>query len=227
MTEQTGVRAASTLAGFNICEYAGGQASPADFDALEQYMGEAREQMFFPVQTHSAEVRTVPCDAEELVGVDAVVTDVPGVVVGVHTADCLPLLMADVEMGIVAAVHCGWRGTVAGIARKALRQMVKLGARTERVVATMGPHICPECFEVGEDVALQFPEEAVVRMQGQKPHVSLATAVTMQLQAEGVIKIERPCICSKCNERFYSVRRQGYELTERTLTAIKCERVQS
>lgn len=217
---KTGVSAVSTLAGFNICSYAGGNAREEDIALLEQRMSIKREHMYFPVQTHSSAVRRVPCPANELQGVDAVVTNRPDTLIGVHTADCLPLLMADCAAGVIAAVHCGWRGIVGGIVGNAVEAMTSLGAKTERIAATFGPHICAACFEVGEEVAEKFCEAAVIRKTGHKPHVSLADAVARQLNNLGITEIERTGLCSKCDTRFYSVRRQGYTLGERTLTAI-------
>src|SRR5262245_48731451 len=81
---------------------------------------------------------------------DVVVTAQPGVVVGVYTADCVPVLIADDE-GRVAAAHAGWRGTVAGVANAAVEALVSLGARRERLRAALGPSICARCFEVGEE----------------------------------------------------------------------------
>ncbi len=221
LNKTTGVSAVSTLAGFNICAYTGAEICENDVRVLEQYMAVDRERMYFPVQTHSAQVRRVPCPREDLQGVDAVVTADPDAVIGVHTADCLPLIMADCTAGVIAAVHCGWRGIVAGIVGNAIDEMAALGATARNIVATFGPHICAQCFEVGEEVARQFPEEAVVRTLGNKPHVNLSAAVALQLRAAGVTKIENPGLCSKCDRRFYSVRRQGYTLGERTLTAVR------
>ncbi|MGZ3428856.1 MAG: polyphenol oxidase family protein, partial [Polyangia bacterium] len=85
---------------------------------------------------------------------DVVVTAQPGAVVGVYTADCVPILVADDE-GRVAAAHAGWRGTVAGVAAAAVEALVSIGARRERLRAALGPSICARCFEVGDEVATQ------------------------------------------------------------------------
>ena len=219
LTELTGVSAFSTCAGFNICTYAGGDRSMAEADLrqLERLTGIDRTHMRFPVQTHTAEVRLAD---RPLDGVDGVVCTSPGMLIGVHTADCLPLLMADVTAGVIAAVHCGWRGTAAGIAANAVELMVSAGADTRHIVAAMGPCICADCFEVGEEVACRFPDEAVIRRPGAKPHVDLARAVALQLEAAGIRAITPPPACSMTDSRFYSVRRQGRSMTLRTLSAI-------
>lgn len=217
-TELTGVGALSTHAGFNVCTYTGCTDVAADMALLAERTGIDTSRMVFPRQTHTANVAVVrSLPAGPLANTDAVVTDLPGVLLGVNTADCAPLLMADVSAGVIAACHCGWRGTVAGIAAATLRAMESLGAERGRVRAVIGPCICPECFEVGEEVAERFPAEAVIRAPGAKPRVDLPRAVALQLPG---VKVELSGLCSRHNTDFYSVRRQGYGLTSRTLSAI-------
>lgn len=177
-----------------------------------------------PMQTHSARVVTIGDeeDFDDLDGVDGLVTTRRGLAIGVRTADCLPLLMADAEGGVVAAIHCGWRGCVAGIAAEGVRAMTAAGAMPERIVASFGPHICQECFEVGEEVAVQFPPEAVIRREDwARPHVSLAKAVELQLRAAGVGCIANTSVCSFETPAYYSVRRQGRDLPHRTISQIR------
>lgn len=219
MESQTGVIAFSTLAGFNVCTYAGAGDSEADLRALEAHTGIPRTHIFLPHQTHSSTVRLVG-PGVNLDATDGVIAAGPGVLIGVHTADCLPLLLADTSAGIIAAVHCGWRGTIGGIVSNALSQMTELGAEPPRIAAVMGPCICADCFEVGEEVACRFPDAAVIRRPGHKPHVDLSRTVELQLRAAGVIDIQGPPACSKCNPDLYSVRRQGRALPFRTLTAL-------
>jgi len=145
---------------------------------------------------------------------DVVVSAVPGVVVGVYTADCVPILVADDE-GRVAAAHAGWRGTVAGVANAAVEALVSIGARRERLRAALGPSICAHCFEVGEEVAAEFERltpSAVVRADGQKPHVDLWEANRLLLAASGIPEnaIDAAPPCTMCEaERFFSFRRDG------------------
>lgn len=223
MTELTGVSAMSTLAGFNICTYAGAAADASvesSMRELEAVTGITRSRIFTPVQTHGTEVRVVG-PGIDLRGVDGVVCVGPDVLIGVHTADCLPLLMVDCEARVAAAVHCGWRGTVAGIALNALRVMESVGARPGHIHAAMGPCICRDCFEVGEEVAGLFPKAVVSYPHAEpKPRVDLAAAVAFQLRQAGVRDIALPPACSKHSDVFYSVRRQGRTLPFRTLTAI-------
>jgi YfiH family protein len=143
---------------------------------------------------------------------DVVATAVPGAVVGVYTADCVPILLADSE-GRVAAAHAGWRGTVAGVASAAVEALVSIGAHREHIRAALGPSICAHCFEVGEEVAAEFDKLApssVVRVDGKKPHVDLWEANRLVLAAAGVQQIDAAPPCTMCEaERFFSFRRDG------------------
>jgi len=213
-----GVGALSTHAGFNICTYTGAKTGPGDVERLASVSGIAPARMVFPRQTHSANVAVIEeLPVAELDEVDAVVTRLGGVLLGVNTADCVPLLLADAKSGVIAACHCGWRGVVAGIAAKTLRAMTDLGADPGNVCGVIGPHICVRCFEVGEEVAGLFAPEVVDRRPGFAPHVDLAKAVELQLPG---VAIRRSGLCSKELPQFYSVRRSGRAETRRTLSAI-------
>ena len=83
---------------------------------------------------------------------DGYVVRTRGVVIGVKTADCVPILLEDAEAGIVCALHAGWRGTFSDICGEGVRKMTELGADVSRIVAAIGPCICKCCYEVGDDV---------------------------------------------------------------------------
>jgi YfiH family protein len=83
---------------------------------------------------------------------DAMVTDRPGLGLGIVTADCAPVLFADVSAGVVGAAHAGWRGAVAGVLEATVAAMVALGAQADRVVAAIGPCIAQESYEVAADL---------------------------------------------------------------------------
>lgn len=110
-------------------------------------------------QVHSDIVRVVTAeDAHELYvpipyEADGLVTRERGLALLVKTADCVPILMEDAENGVIAAVHAGWRGTVARIATEGVRKMISLGARAENIRCAIGPAICSDCFQVGAEVA--------------------------------------------------------------------------
>jgi YfiH family protein len=87
---------------------------------------------------------------------DALVTDRPGVALGILTADCVPILFADPEARVIGAAHAGWKGARAGIAEAAVEAMVGLGANATRICAAVGPSIRQPSYEVGPDLAAQF-----------------------------------------------------------------------
>jgi YfiH family protein len=153
-------------------------------------------------------------DRVAAVEADALAAIVAGATVGIFTADCVPILLADGD-GRVAAVHAGWRGTVKGVAQAAVEALVSVGAQRERIAAALGPSICAHCFEVGEEVAAEFDRIApssVLRPPDAKPHVDLWEANRALLAAAGLTaeNIDSLPPCTMCDrERFFSFRRDG------------------
>ena len=127
------------------------------------------------------------------------------------TADCVPLYLWSSDGKYVSLTHCGWRGVVQELPKKAA-ELIK--AKTnEKLQAYIGPHIKDCCFEVKEDVASKFPKEAVIHREN-KIFVDLDKAIILQLKATGVeeseIKTGCHCECTSCNKRdFFSYRRDG------------------
>ncbi|AAF11520.1 peptidoglycan editing factor PgeF [Deinococcus radiodurans] len=142
---------------------------------------------------------------------DALVTATPGVLLAIGTADCYPLLLADPEAGVIGAAHAGWKGTVGRIGQRTVEQMVNLGARPERIHAAVGPGICGEQYEVGEDVAAQFRAaglgEWVLEREG-RTHLDLAGANRALLEGAGVGDL---WVSGRCSTEadFYSYRRDA------------------
>jgi len=133
-------------------------------------------------------------------------------VVSVTTADCVPLLISDDTGRYVAAVHSGWRGTVANIVGVTVARAAAEGVAAGRLRAAIGPCIERDAFEVGEEVARQFDEVFVERTGHAKPHVDLVAAVRAQLEAAGVPSdnVERVGGCTHADESLYfSYRRDG------------------
>lgn len=131
-------------------------------------------------------------------------------VVGVLTADCVPIVIADEQGEAVAAVHSGWRGTVANIAGQAVGALGQAGIGPGRLVAAIGPCIEQAAFEVGEEVAGQFDDRFVERKRWPKPHVDLVGVVRGQLLAAGVSVVDRVGACTHANpEHYFSYRRDG------------------
>lgn len=207
----------SPYSGFNVCHYTGDD--PAKVERCRVYLaGKAGIdpcKLIMPRQTHSINCRVIdslPVVADDLENVDALVTSLPGVAIGVSTADCVPVLLADPVNGVIGAAHAGWRGAVGGIIGVTLDRMIALGADPRYIKAVMGPCICKDCFEVGEEVARQFPDDCVVDEEGRKPHVDLPAYVASILIAGGVAPeaVAMPFACTKCDsDRYFSARALG------------------
>jgi hypothetical protein len=146
---------------------------------------------------------------------DGLVESTPGRQVAVKTADCIPLLMADVEHRVVAAVHAGWRGTAQHIAEAAIALMARqFGTRPEDLHVAIGPGIGPCCYEVGPEVA------AELGAGNERTHVDLAGINAAQLRRAGVAQVYTAGLCTRClADEFYSFRREG-EKAGRMYSAI-------
>ena len=110
-------------------------------------------------QIHSTDVLTVAQERWTSPGApkaDALVTDRPGVVLGVMAADCAPVLLADAGAGVIGAAHAGWKGALGGVADTTIAAMEKLGARRERIKVAVGPCIGPSSYEVGPEFPAPF-----------------------------------------------------------------------
>ena len=157
-------------------------------------------------QVHSAECVAGAGRGGELGTGDALLENTPGAVVAVKTADCIPLLLVDPGHRAVAAVHAGWRGTVAGIAQSAVAALgAHFGSLAGDLRAAIGPAIGKCCYEVGAEVAAQFG------MDG-RAHIDLAETVRRQLEAAGVggQRIYMSGLCTQCRAgEFHSFRRDG------------------
>jgi YfiH family protein len=142
---------------------------------------------------------------------DALVTALPGVALGVLVADCLPVLIADPSARVVAAVHAGRRGLVAGVLQAALQAMVGLGADPAHAVAVIGPAICGRCYEVPPAMCAEVAE-AVAGTASRTPSgtssLDLAAGAAALLADAGVAATT--CgVCTAEDARFYSYRRDG------------------
>jgi YfiH family protein len=170
-------------------------------------------------QVHGARVFRAegPCAPRE--EADVVVSATEGVAACVSVADCVPILLADAESGAVAAVHAGWKGTLARAAAAAVATLAELGAPPSRLVGVIGPSIGPCCYEVSEELAVRFRDElrsTVARGVGRpgagRPHLDLWAANHWILTEAGVLP-ERIHVLGRCTscepELFFSHRRDA------------------
>jgi YfiH family protein len=136
----------------------------------------------------------------------------PRRVVAVMTADCVPILLCDRNASVVAAIHSGWRSTVANIAGRSVEILRAAGTDPGDLLAAIGPCIELDAFEVGEEVAEQFEDRFVVRAGYAKPHVDLIACVRAQLGEAGIPanQIERVGGCTHASaDLYFSYRRDG------------------
>ncbi|MBM3726909.1 MAG: peptidoglycan editing factor PgeF [Acidobacteria bacterium] len=145
---------------------------------------------------------------------DAIITAEPGIMASIRTADCVPILIADPDRRVVAAIHAGWRGTAASIAAKAVGHMAAAyGSNPSSLLAAIGPAIGVCCFEVGPEVAGQFG------LTG-RAHIDLAGHNARQLAEAGLARIDTSGLCTRCAaHRFHSFRRDR-EASGRMTSAI-------
>lgn len=159
-------------------------------------------------QIHSSIVCPVTDPGDRQSEGDGLITDIPGLWISIRTADCLPILLADPVKRVVAAVHAGWRGTVAQIIRIAVEQMAReYGSRPEDLIAAIGPGISRCCFEVGQEVAEHFSPTEIVHGKT-NPKVDLKAANRRQLIGAGVnsFRINISDECTMCSPGFHSYR---------------------
>ena len=155
-------------------------------------------------QIHSAACVPGEGRAGELGRGDALIENTPGSVIAVKTADCIPILLVDERRRAIAAVHAGWRGTVAAIARKAVEAMAaRFDTAPADLHAAIGPGIGKCCYEVGAEVAARFGEQG-------RAHIDLLEANCRQLTDAGVTPqhIYASNLCTMCRpQEFHSFRR--------------------
>ena len=166
-------------------------------------------------QIHSAEVVYAegPWPQGERPRADAMVADRAGLLLGVLTADCAPVLLADQEAQVIGAAHAGWRGALAGVTDSTIGAMERLGARRERMSAAVGPCIAQPSYEVDESFRRRFLEVDVsngrffIEGSSGKPHFDLPAYVAERVRAAGV-DVEIVGLDTYGDpDRFYSYRR--------------------
>jgi polyphenol oxidase len=177
------------------------------------------EKLFFPSQVHKTRILRVTSrtSKDELLDTDALITNEEGICIAVMSADCVPILLYDRINGAVAAIHSGWRGTVAKILEKTLHEMRSVfGTHGVDLLAAIGPSVSQESYEVGgeviDEVERAFGTAAglLIPQGNNKAKLDLWKANILQLQNFGVPdnQIEIASLCTvKNNEYFFSARK--------------------
>lgn len=225
-------------AAFNINRYCGDSddSIAKNREALCRLLGISDDRLVMPHQTHETNIVPIGPDffalpqsgrQAALEGVDAVMTDLRDVCIGVSTADCIPVLLYDRLHHAACAVHAGWRGTVKRIVMKAIAAMkTQYGTSPRHLVAQIGPGISLDSFEVGDEVYETFRSEgfemsAISRRyaatdprQAEKWHIDLPECNRRQLLSAGLPSsaISVSPICTfLCHDTFFSARRLGIQ----------------
>ena len=167
-------------------------------------------------QIHSAEALIVreAIDGPLRPRGDALVTDTPGIALGILTADCAPVLLADRGAGVVGAAHAGWQGAIGGVTDSAIAAMVTLGARRDRITAAIGPCIARTSYEVDAAFARRFEADDPANERFFAPgrpdrfQFDLEAYVAHRLAAAGIARVEALGLDTYADEpRFFSYRR--------------------
>lgn len=215
VTSRSGGVSTGPYASFNLGDHVGDDpaAVAANRQRLAAAAGLEPDHLVWMEQIHGATVqvvdaaRTAPVEAT-----DGLVTATPGIAVAVLVADCVPILLADPEHGVVAAVHAGRVGAAAGVVPRAVEAFRSAGGDPASSDALLGPAICGACYEVPADmqaaVESRLPGSAV-RTRAGTPGLDLRAGIARQLAALGVGRIVTDPRCTSEDPELYSHRRDG------------------
>jgi YfiH family protein len=203
------------LAGLNV-----GYGSKDDRSAIDENRRRAidaiapQAELATVHQIHSAEAVYVerPWPQGQRPHADAMVTDRPGLLLGILTADCAPVLLADPGAGVIGAVHAGWRGALAGVTGSTILAMEQLGANRDRICASVGPCIAQPSYEVDAAFRQRFVDAASENTrflaENSNPRFDLAGYVEHRLRSAGIAEVEVLNLDTYADaDRFYSYRR--------------------
>ena len=228
-TTRHGGASVGNYASFNMSPFSGDNSVHLDknHQILCRKLGIDPSKLIIPFQTHGTEIRIIDeaffrFSASEkthyLHGVDALITQLPQVCIGVSTADCVPLIFFDTRKKVVAAAHAGWRGTCGRIAEETIHTMMEhFGCTSDDIIVSIGPSISVDAYNVGSELVEAFKEEgfdtdSIFVRKGKTLHLDLWEANRQSLLTAGIlpehIEIVGICTCTE-HERFFSARRLG------------------
>jgi YfiH family protein len=180
-------------------------------------LGVSADRLITALQIHSPDVVVAekPWTRENRPRADAIVTRVPRLAIGVSTADCGPLLLADSEAGVIGASHAGWRGALSGVIEATVAAMVQLGADRTRISAALGPTIRQPNYEVGPEFVERFlaADAANTRFftpsqRAERAMFDLSGYIAERVRRAGIVQFDDLGLCTYAEpERFFSYRR--------------------
>ena len=191
------------------------QAVQRNRTLMAEALGVSEPQLLVPYQIHSADVVIASDVWQERPRVDGVVTNVPGLAIGVTGADCGMILFADSQARVIGACHAGWKGALTGVLENTLSKMEELGAKRSAISAVLGPTIGAKSYEVGPEFVTRFEqdEKEAQRFFTKSPRdghamFNLPAFIAMRLQRAGVGRFHDLALDTYADEaRFFSYRR--------------------
>jgi len=183
--------------------------------ATETFGAGMRLLTLYQIHSPKAVTVTAPWEIGESLEADAMVTNLPGLALGMLTADCAPVLLADVEAGVIGAAHAGWKGALDGVVESSVAAMEQLGAARERIAAAIGPCISQANYEVDGEFRANFtradPANARFFAPNDRPgyfRFDLEAYVALRLDDAGIADVEALSACTYAREAdFFSFRR--------------------
>ncbi len=161
-------------------------------------------------QIHSSNIKVIN-EGGIYPDTDAFVTIKPGLALVIQVADCGAVLFGDPKSKVIGIAHAGWRGAVGNIVPKTIEKMIGLGAKADQIRVFTSPCLAKHNFEVGDEVADQFPDKLVDRESYAKPHVDLKGLIYDQLLSSGILEknvfVDERCTIDH-DSMFYSYRRE-------------------
>ena len=214
-TDRHGGYSRGDLSSFNLARHVGDddELVAANRAALAQVLGLSGERLSFVSQVHGTDIHIIDT-AEQLRGApataDAQITTRTGIGLAIMVADCTPVMLADPEAGVIAAIHAGRPGMAAGVVTETVTRMQELGSTD--IHAIIGPSVCPRCYEVPsalrDEIAAVEPVAASVSVTG-TPAIDVAGGVAEQLRRAGVSIDHFSRTCTRESDDLFSYRRQG------------------
>ncbi|MFA5073384.1 MAG: peptidoglycan editing factor PgeF [Nitrospirota bacterium] len=202
-----------------------------DWNVIAKDFGIANDRLVTVEQIHGETIVTADernYQTMKSVQADAMITNIPGIAIGVETADCVPVLLVDPALRAIAAIHAGWKSTVLNIVGKTVYRMQDtFGSDPSTIIAGIGPAIGPECYEVDEPVmtkvkqAFPFWDQIATEHGNGRWHLDLVKTTMKELAQTGIQEwnIHTIGLCTSCRrDLFYSFRAEGR--TGRMLSVI-------
>lgn len=180
-----------------------------NIDRVSKHSGIELTNIALARQIHGAHVQLIT-EAGIYADTDGFITATPNVPLAIQVADCAAVLVADPFHRIIGAFHAGWRGAVAGVVPKGIQKMIRNGAKSENMFVYVSACISFESFEVGHEVAKQFPDQFCDYRTYNKPHVDLKEFIRYQVKQSNIpdSQIQISNDCTVRNTQFYSYRRE-------------------